>query len=376
MNILYIASVRIPDARAAGLAIARQCEAFGDVGHTLTLAAPNRYRVQSRNLFSHYGIRKVFTLTYYPMIDIIHIWEQGFYLARLTEMISSFYFLLGNAAKVDVIYARDQWMLLLPIFFGFQNRCVIEMHTKHSNWAVRYVLKRTKKIVVISRGLQTFYEDLVGRKDIVWAPSGVNLEQFNLTQTKAELRAHFSLPIDAFIYGYVGKYSSFNENKGVDDIIEAFSITYQQLPNTHLLIAGLEEREFPVVREVLARLNIPQSAVSLFTLEQDKFSQYVAVADILLMNYPNTEHYAHYMSPTKLFAYLATGYPIISSDLPSVRDIANDELITFVKPNDVIEYANAMVEACGEFSQLLTAAEKRKEVVSHFEWKKRVEKII
>jgi glycosyltransferase involved in cell wall biosynthesis len=376
MNILYIASVRIPDARAAGLAIARQCEAFGDVGHSLTLLAPNRYKVQSRELFSYYGVRKVFTLKYYPIIDIIHIWEQGFYLARLTEMISSFFQVLKRAAQVDIIYARDQWMLVLPIFFGFRNRCVIEMHTKHSNWAVRYVLKRARKIVVISRGLQRFYEDLVGRTDIVWAPSGVNLEQFNLTQTKAELRARFSLPADALIYGYVGKYSSFNENKGVDDIIEAFSIAHQQLPDSHLLIAGLEEREFSVVRDVLARFNIPQSAVSLFTLEQEKFSQYVVVADILLMNYPNTEHYALYMSPTKLFAYLATGYPIISSDLPSIRDIAGDELITFVASNDVIEYANAMVEAHNTLPQLQEYATKRREVVSHFEWKKRVEKII
>ncbi len=376
MNILYIASVRIPDARAAGLAIARQCEAFGDVGHSVTLAAPNRHKVQSFDLFSHYGVKKVFRLAYYPVIDIIHIWEQGFYLARLTEMISSFFFVLGRASKLDIIYARDQWMLVLPIFFGLRNHCIIEMHTKHCNWAVRYVLKRAKKIVVISKGLQRHYQDLVERNDIVWAPSGVNLEQFNLTQTKSELRTKFSLPADTIIYGYIGKYSSFNENKGVDDIIHAFSIAYQSLPSIHLLIAGLEEKEFTTVREVLARFNIPHGAVSLFTLEQEKFSQYVVVADILLMNYPNTEHYAYYMSPTKLFAYLATGYPIISSDLPSVRDIAGDELIIFVEPDNVIEYAKAMVEAHNTLPKLQTAAAKRREVVSHYEWKKRVENII
>ncbi len=376
MNILYIASVRIPDARAAGLAIARQCEAFGIVGHTLTLAAPNRHKVQMLDLFSHYSVKKVFTLAYYPVIDIIHIWEQGFYLARLTEMVSSFFLVLKKASKIDIIYTRDQWMLVLPVFFGFRSRCVIEMHTKHSNWAVRYVLRRVKKIVVISKGLQSFYGDLVGRKDIVWAPSGVNLEQFNLTQTKAELRVKFSLHTDTLVYGYVGKYSSFNENKGVDDIIKAFSIARKQLPGVHLLIAGLEDKEFPIVREVLASLNIPQNAVSLFTLEQEKFSQYVIAADILLMNYPYTEHYAHYMSPTKLFAYLATGCPIISSDLPSVRDIAGDELITFVSPNNVIEYAKAMVEAHDTHNESQIFATKRREVVSQYEWKKRVEKII
>lgn len=376
MNILYIASVRIPDQRAAGLAIARQCEAFGDTGHSLILAAPNRHRVQSRNLFSYYGVRKVFSLTYYPVIDIIHIWEQGFYLVRLTEMISSFLLILRSVVKPDIIYARDQWMLVLPIFFGFRDRCVIEMHTKHTNWAVRYVLRRTKKIIVISKGLQSFYEALVGRKDIVWAPSGVNLDQFNLQQSKVHLRSKFSLPAETFVYGYIGKYSSFNENKGVDEIIEAFSIAYKQLPNIHLLIVGLEEREFSVVEGVLATFGIPRNAVSLFTLEQEKFAESVTVADILLMNYPNTEHYAQYMSPTKLFAYLATGYPIISSDLPSVREIAGDDLIMFVEPNNVIQYSKAMVVAHNTFLQLKTSAQKRKEIVSRYEWKKRVEHII
>ena len=51
------------------------------------------------------------------------------------------------------------------------------------------------------------------------------------------------------------------------------------------------------------------------------------------------------MSPLKLFEYLASGKPIVSSDLPSIREIVSDDDVFFAVPGDSASLAAAL-ECC------------------------------
>lgn len=67
-------------------------------------------------------------------------------------------------------------------------------------------------------------------------------------------------------------------------------------------------------------------------LSSDLISGIKAIGhDVIVMNYPNTEHYAHFMLPLKLFEYMASSVPIVTSDLPSVMEILNKNNFLFVK---------------------------------------------
>lgn len=193
--------------------------------------------------------------------------------------------------------------------------------------------------------------------------------------SKEDIKKLFNLPTDKVIFGYVGKYTTLGESKGVNEIIRAYATVHKNESNTHLLIVGLEETEKIIVKKLLCDLDIPDHAVSLFSLRQDHFSYYVAVADVLLMNYPDSEHYAHFMSPTKLFAYLASGQPIISSDLPSIRFIASNDEVIFVEPNNIEKYAIAMLDASKNLSDLGKDVYKRKMLARKYDWKERANKI-
>jgi len=98
--------------------------------------------------------------------------------------------------------------------------------------------------------------------------------------------------------------------------------------------------------------------------------------DVLVIPFPNTPHYAFYASPLKLFEYMASGCPIIASDLPALREILNDKNALFFKPGDASGLARAvkMIKS----SQMLGyhLSQQALADVKNYTWKARVEKIL
>jgi len=111
-------------------------------------------------------------------------------------------------------------------------------------------------------------------------------------------------------------------------------------------------------------------------LDQKYFAEYLMASDVLLMNYPDTDHYAKYMSPTKFFAYLATGKPIISSDLPSIRDVVDVESILFTRQNSVKDYCEQILTGVKSISDLRIKAKENIEIVRRFRWRERGVRIL
>jgi len=82
---------------------------------------------------------------------------------------------------------------------------------------------------------------------------------------------------------------------------------------------GLSERRLKFVDHV-AHVDVPY---------------WIRAFDVAVAPFPDTEHYAYFMSPLKLFEYMAARVPIIISDFPSIRDVVqHGETAWLVKPAD------------------------------------------
>jgi len=76
----------------------------------------------------------------------------------------------------------------------------------------------------------------------------------------------------------------------------------------------------------------------------------MAMMDVLLMPYQKSVSIglgdidtAQWMSPMKLFEYMSVGVPIISSDLPVLREVlADGKNCLLVKPDDIEGWSNAL----------------------------------
>ena len=103
---------------------------------------------------------------------------------------------------------------------------------------------------------------------------------------------------------------------------------------------------------------------------------YLNVSDVLLMVYPNTEHYAHFMSPLKLFEYMASGVHIVTSDLPSVREVLDNNSASFFVPDDVASLEKALLNVYENPDSSKEKALEALQEVSKYTWDKRAGGIV
>jgi glycosyltransferase involved in cell wall biosynthesis len=111
-------------------------------------------------------------------------------------------------------------------------------------------------------------------------------------------------------------------------------------------------------------------------INQAKFAEYLNASDVLLMNYPKTEHYEKYMSPTKLFAYMATGKPIISSNIETVRLMSTEYNALFADSNSIEDYSQLMTYVIENMESMIEGEVQRKKIVEKYSWYKRALNVI
>ena len=111
-------------------------------------------------------------------------------------------------------------------------------------------------------------------------------------------------------------------------------------------------------------------------LDHDKLAIFQKACDVLLMPFPKTTHYELYMSPLKLFEYMAGQRPIITSDLPSVREIISDEQAVFYKPDDINSLIKAIKYCVDNPKETANKAQSAYELVKQYTWEKRANNIV
>jgi len=347
-KLMYIANVRLPTEKAHGLAIMKMCEAFAREGLEVELIVPKRFNSAREDPYQYYGVERLFKITKLFCIDLIGLWaEPGFVIQTMTFTLSVL--LYGPWSKAEIIYGRDDFSLALLSIF--KRNTVWEAHTAKRGLLVKLLLIKSKMIVVISKGLKGYFISLgVNESKVLVSPSGVDLIQFDIKENKEEIRKRLSLPLDKKIIAYIGKYTTMGRDKGVEELKKAFPSVRETYPQAHLLI----------VTEALP----PEVPL------------YMKASDILVMNYPNTEHYARYMSPLKLFEYMASGRPIIAPRLQSILEIVDEDSAYLFTPEDQKNLVDTINIVLSDLSEAHKRALKALEKVREYSWRKKANKII
>jgi len=346
-KLIYIANIRLPTEKAHGGAVMKMCEAFASSGIETELVVPRRSNAIKEDPFSYYDVKEVFSIKKLPTIDLVFLGKFGFFIQSLSFAKFAFFYCVFR--RVGIIYGRDE----LSLFFLslFRKNIVWEAHTAKDNGAIRILLKRSRAVVVISQGLKYHYISLGAKPEKIFvAHSGVDVNKFKVQSSKLKIREELNLPLDKKIVAYVGKLQTMGVTKGVEDLAEVFSELENKDPNIYPLI----------IHDVSPKL-VPK---------------YMKAADVLVMSYPNTEHYAKYMSPLKMFEYMASGTPVVTSDIQTVREVLDESMATFFKPNDFDGLRNSIIEVLQNPGRSEKKDQKAKEEVRKYTWNKRAENII
>ncbi|MFA4941733.1 MAG: glycosyltransferase family 4 protein [Patescibacteria group bacterium] len=378
MKLLYIVNAKIPTDKANGYQIFKMCEEFSGLGARVELLLPTRESKFNEDPFEFYGAKRSFKVRKIKSFDFVkyhkYLGKFGFWLQSL------FYFFHLIFEKVDkntVIYSRNPEIIWLFNLRGC--RTIFEIH----RWAeskkslFKFFIKKAEKVIVVTRELKKkALEAGFSDGQIFASPDGVDLKIFDLNISKIEARQKLSLSEDKIILGYTGRFETMGEKKGVEEILEAVKILLDDYPDIFFLAVGGSGSEIENSRNFSDRLGLKKNVLFLEKIDRSRLAICQKACDLLLMPFPFTQHFAYYMSPLKMFEYMASQRPIVATDLPSVREVLNEENALLIKVNAPEVLAEGIKKIIENKKLAETISQKAFLDVRNYTWEKRAENII
>ncbi len=390
-TVRYVANARLPTEKAHGLQISKMCEAMGDLGLGVTLLHPRRRQpvaLRGRALHDYYGVRRTFRAVELSDVDLVGIFagsppaaHQAVY--ALHSLCWSLYAVraaltLGG----DLFYTRDAdvalWLTLAGAPTVYEAHVVLGPMRRS---LLRLTLRRPslRLVVALTSYIERSLVELgAPASRVIVAPDAVDLDLFRDDTNRAGHRARLGLPSERPIVGYVGRFNTMGEEKGLPDLIRAVGRLSQSQEAPMLVCVGGPMDAADRYRALAASAGLPADALVLVDrVPPSSVPAWLRAFDVAVAPFPDTPHYAYFMSPLKVFEYMASETPIVATDLPSLREVLrDDENALLTAPGDVAALAQAigLLLTDRPRGQRLAAAARRD--VENHTWRTRVTAVL
>lgn len=357
----------MPTEKAHGIQIMQMCDCFAR-SVKIKLIIPWRFNKIKQDPFNYYGIKKKFKIIKLPCLDLVFLGKIGFLIQMITFLISAKIYLLFQ--QYDILYTRE------PLAGLFFKNHILELHMlpkKISKFYLR-ILGKTKLLVVLTNFIKRrLTENGILESKILIAPDGVDLEKFDIKISKEKARKKLNLPLDKKIVLYTGH---LYEWKGGTTLLEAARKSEIRNPKSETLFifvggVGKDIKNFEQKVQGLSNVMI------IGQKPHAEIPYWLKAADVLVLpNSAKEDISKFYTSPMKLFEYMASGVPIIASDLPSIREVLNNETAYMFKAGNSLALANVIEEALSNNVESNRRAENAREKSKKFSWSNRARSIL
>lgn len=374
-SMIYVLNSRMPTEKAHGGQVATMCGEFARLGIDVELWAPERENSIPQDLFTYYGVPPSFRFRAIPA----RRFPLRKYLSRLGFYIEGFLFLVAlwdmRLPQDTIVYTRKSEITRLFSMKG--NRVVYECHEWFAHYrALQYFLmKCAYRLVTTNRFIaEEFYKRGFPKERSVVAPNGVDIATFALDTSKKDAIEELGLSDIVpditlrYVLMYTGKLTTMGEDKGVADILRALEAMKD--PMNLFISVGGTETENRAYEKMAHELVLDKQVKFFGNQSRGRLALFQRVADVLLMPFPRKAHYEYFMSPLKTFEYMASGRPIVASDLPSIREILTTHTAIFCEPDDPASIVRAL-EKLKDVKLARALAENARKAAEGYSWSAR-----
>jgi glycosyltransferase involved in cell wall biosynthesis len=294
--------------------------------------------------------------------------NKAIYLLALFFLFRLMFF---KVEKDAIVYTRNPEIAWLFSLRG--RRTFFDAHTWPGSkiGLFKKMLRRVNGIVCNSAGTADAFRNN-GFENTLMAPNAVDLEKFNIAESKSELRKKLNLPTNKKIIMYVGHLYKW---KGIDVIMQTAGELRENLDYLFVLVGGTE-KDIKKYNNIIDEEGL-KNIILAGHKPQDEMPLYMKSADILLLpNVPVTKESEKYTSPIKMFEYMASKRLIAASDLPSLREILNENNSVLFKAGiakDLAVKIDKVLKNPDEYQDLI---DKAFSDVQEYTWEKRAKKIV
>jgi len=389
MKVSVIAPTSIPSIKANTLQVMKMTEAISSIGHQVHMVVPDSPDTEQEIerswgfLANHYGIQSRFPITWLPARMELRRYDYAWNAVKWAEEwgADAIFTRLPQAAALGAnrnlstlfeIHDFPQGILgpiMLKLFLrgnGAQKLVVISRALANDMVRDKYLTSNSQKLAVLPDGVDLRrYEDLPAPEE--------SREIIN-----GEMDQH-SRQIDTFFYpqqftvGYTGH---LYPGRGVSLILDIAS----QLPEINFLIIGGEPGDVNKLIQQVKYRELQNITLTGF-IPNSELPVYQAACDVLLMPYqPRVSassggDIGRYLSPMKLFEYLASGRAICSSNLPVLKEVLTPETAVLLPPENVEAWVAAIQQLCRDPRLRNELAANAKAAAQEYSWQARAEKI-
>lgn len=334
MKIYYLSASRIPSRAANSVHVMKMAAAFAEEGHAVTVFCRKGDEASEGSAYSYYGVNPTFSLQICRWPNIRGV--GGHFYAMAVARIAA---LLGTP---DLFYGRHIGSIARVVAKGYRAR--LEVHAPPVNLWQSWQLKRIFSsktfdgLVTISESLKQEYLRLfpfLNEKKVLVAHDGADplSEVQNVELRKVDSGAARSV-------GYVGH---LYPGKGLEIILAMAG----QLPEVVFHVIGGTAAD--VIRwskladdrrNIIFHGHVPHgdldSMMSKFAVALAPYQRIVRVSG-------SKGDMGRWMSPLKLFEYMAHGKAIVASDLPTIREVIKPEKTGLLcNPDDLAQWIEAV----------------------------------
>ena len=223
------------------------------------------------------------------------------------------------------------------------------------------LLRSADATIYISEQLKEYGITLGARSDTACKiSSGVDLKRFHPNHDRIEIRRTLNIADDDVLLVFVGWIYDF---AGVDTVMH----TLPDLPtNLKLLIVGDGEAK-ERLQDLQDSLGLHDRVTFAGQQAYDKIPNFMTAADVCVM-YSDLNPITRNIIPIKTFEYMASGRPVLASELPGVmREVPPGNGIIFTKKD---ELRNALQRLLNSSTREEEGTKARAFVQEHCDWSK------
>lgn len=374
MHIHYFSGTKIPSQSAQSVHCMKMAQAFAAAGHEVTLFAKGASGAVASEIqaeiFAAYDTPACFKLelTQVPIMPL---------LGRVGRLVD-FSGRRRNMQPPDIAYGAD--VMALALLASSDTKILLEAHAmpeQPSGHRAMLRLLRAKRfcgVIAASAALKqeylTHYPQL-RPDDVFIAHDGASLAHDlnpkNLNSARLKGRS------GAFKIGYIG---TLHEGKGIT-IIAALA---KERPDYDFHIVGGTEKHVQKYRSRYFTHNLHFYGHR----NHADIPAYLAGFDVVLAPYQHPalirtpDSTAQWLSPIKIFEYMAAGRAICASDLPILREILDHQRNAILLPaQDIKAWAQALDSLQADPALRATLGQQaRAELIEKYTWDKRAAAIV
>ena len=360
--IIYIANFNLPNTSAYSHHVIKMCDALKSNTNSLQLLIPYKNKsYKFNNIKNDYILKNDFKINTFLNIKL-----KGFF-SRIIFFISVLIFINKNKNKVELIITRVPSISLFLSIIGIKN--ILELHQEFfgiSKFLFKIYfsisLSHNIKFIYIHKKLKSFFSFLKSKSHII-LDDATDIKDFKFKFNYKEKK-------DCVYTG------SLSKGKGFELICQIA----KKLPKIKFQIYG-DQR---LIDKKFLNKKLPINLIFNGHLKYKYIPKVLCKAKILLLPYSQKVYgrskninLGNYMSPLKLFDYLASGSAIIASNLPVYEHILkNEHNSILVPPNNISKWVMNINKLYYSNRKINKITKTNKKISNKFTWENRAKKIL